>query len=126
MPSSNAPNRSTAVPEITVVCATGPRQVLELQHAVDSASTVAQVLHALAHTLGWDAATVDGVLGEGRFGVWGKPVSPDRVLIPGDRLELYRPLTVDPKVARRERFARQGAKTAGLFAKRRPGAKAGY
>jgi len=33
---------------------------------------------------------------------------------------------VDPKVARRERFARQGAKTAGLFAKRRAGAKAGY
>jgi sulfur carrier protein len=44
----------------------------------------------------------------------------------GDRLEIYRPLKVDPKVARRERFARQGAKTTGLFAKRRPGAKAGY
>ncbi|MFY8043382.1 MAG: RnfH family protein, partial [Rhodoferax sp.] len=29
-------------------------------------------------------------------------------------------------VARRERFANQGAKSAGLFAKRRSGAKAGY
>jgi uncharacterized protein len=29
-------------------------------------------------------------------------------------------------VARRERFAKQGARTSGLFAKRRPGGKAGY
>jgi len=60
------------------------------------------------------------------LGVWGKRVAADYVLQQGDRIELYRPLTVDPKVARRERFARQGARTAGLFAKRRVGAKAGY
>jgi putative ubiquitin-RnfH superfamily antitoxin RatB of RatAB toxin-antitoxin module len=41
-------------------------------------------------------------------------------------LEILRSLRVDPKVARRERFQRQGAKTAGLFAKRRVGAKPGY
>ena len=35
-------------------------------------------------------------------------------------------LRVDPKVARRERFNDQGAKSAGLFTKKRPGAKAGY
>lgn len=126
MPSSNARNRFTAVPDITVVCATGPRQVLELQYTMGSASTVNQVLNDLACALGWDAVAVQHVLDDGRFGVWGKPVAPGRVLVQGDRLELYRPLTVDPKVARRERFVRQGAKTAGLFAKRRPGAKAGY
>ncbi len=43
-----------------------------------------------------------------------------------DRLEIYRPLTVDPKVARRERFSRQGARTTGLFARRRAGGKSGY
>lgn len=43
-----------------------------------------------------------------------------------DRIELCRDLRVDPKVARRERFAKQGARTTGLFAKRRPGAVAGY
>jgi putative ubiquitin-RnfH superfamily antitoxin RatB of RatAB toxin-antitoxin module len=50
------------------------------------------------------------------------------VLSNNDRMEIYRALTVDPKVARRERFARQGAKkkAAGLFARRRAGAKAGY
>jgi sulfur carrier protein len=41
-------------------------------------------------------------------------------------VELYRPLKVDPKLARRERFNRQGAGTTGLFAKRRAGAKSGY
>ena len=45
---------------------------------------------------------------------------------PGDRVEIYRPLKVDPKVARRERFVRQGARATGLFARRRPGGKAGY
>jgi len=59
-------------------------------------------------------------------GVWGRAVNWDATLKDGDRLELCRALTVDPKVARRERFARQGARGTGLFAKRRAGAKAGY
>jgi putative ubiquitin-RnfH superfamily antitoxin RatB of RatAB toxin-antitoxin module len=59
-------------------------------------------------------------------GVWGKAVAWSRRLKEGDRLELCRPLSVDPKVARRERFARQGARGTGLFAKRRNGSKAGY
>jgi len=58
--------------------------------------------------------------------VWGKPVELTHVLKDGDRLEVLRPLRVDPKVARRERFQKQGAKTTGLFAKRRAGSKAGY
>ena len=59
-------------------------------------------------------------------GVWGRAVAWDGALNDGDRIELCRDLTVDPKVARRERFARQGARGTGLFAKRRAGAKAGY
>ena len=61
-----------------------------------------------------------------RLGVWGKNVALNHVLVDQDRLEIYRPLRVDPKVARRERYKKQGAKSAGLFAKRRPGAKPGY
>jgi len=44
----------------------------------------------------------------------------------GDRLEALRPLQVDPKEARRQRFVQQGTRGAGLFANRRPGAKPGY
>ena len=65
-------------------------------------------------------------ISEGGCGIWGKRAEPDQLLRDGDRLELYRPLTVDPKVARRERFARQGARTTGLFARQRPGSKPGY
>ncbi len=59
-------------------------------------------------------------------GIWGRVVAHDTVLCEGDRLELYRPLKADPKEARRQRFARQGARSTGLFARNRPGAKAGY
>lgn len=61
-----------------------------------------------------------------KLGVWGKRCSLNHVLKDKDRLEIYRPLRVDPKVARRERFTSQGAKRAGLFTHKRVGAKAGY
>jgi putative ubiquitin-RnfH superfamily antitoxin RatB of RatAB toxin-antitoxin module len=60
------------------------------------------------------------------LGVWGRKCRLDRVLLEDDRVEIYRPLRVDPKVARRERFSSQGARSAGLFATRRAGSKAGY
>ena len=59
-------------------------------------------------------------------GIWGRRAERSQLLRDGDRVELYRPLLVDPKVARRERFARQGARGTGLFARQRPGGKAGY
>lgn len=59
-------------------------------------------------------------------GIWGRRAERAQLLRDGDRVELYRPLLVDPKVARRERFARQGARGAGLFSRQRPGGKAGY
>ena len=59
-------------------------------------------------------------------GIWGRRAERGQPLREGDRVELYRPLLVDPKVARRERFARQGARGAGLFSRQRPGGKAGY
>lgn len=37
------------------------------------------------------------------FGVFGRVVSPDHRLKDGDRVEIYRPLKVDPKTARRAR-----------------------
>ena len=40
-------------------------------------------------------------------GIHGQRVSADTVLREGDRVEIYRPLTADPKQARRRRAARQ-------------------
>jgi uncharacterized protein len=83
-----------------------------LGQALQGSGLLASIAASVVHTL--------------EVGVWGKKMPLDYVLQQGDRIELYRPLTVDPKVARRERFAKQGSRGAGLFAKRRTGAKAGY
>jgi putative ubiquitin-RnfH superfamily antitoxin RatB of RatAB toxin-antitoxin module len=55
-----------------------------------------------------DASGVDAQLGEQRWsdfavGVFGRLRDADAVLTDGDRVELYRPLTADPKEARRKR-----------------------
>jgi len=41
------------------------------------------------------------------LGVFGEPVDAEKVLEPGDRVEIYRPLQMDPREARRQR-ARHG------------------
>jgi putative ubiquitin-RnfH superfamily antitoxin RatB of RatAB toxin-antitoxin module len=41
-------------------------------------------------------------LGKNRIGIFGKLCKADRVLRSGDRVEIYRPLLVDPRVARRK------------------------
>ena len=38
-----------------------------------------------------------------KVGIFGKLVKPETVLKAGDRVEIYRPLIADPKVARRQR-----------------------
>jgi putative ubiquitin-RnfH superfamily antitoxin RatB of RatAB toxin-antitoxin module len=65
-------------------------------------------------------------LATGAVGIWGHKTGPNHPLRDGDRVEIWRPLRVDPKLARRERFGKQGTRAAGLFAQRRPGAKPGY
>lgn len=64
--------------------------------------------------------------GDLSLGIWGRSCTADHTLSDQDRVEIYRSLRVDPKVARRERFRGQGVKRAGLFAKKREGGKAGY
>lgn len=73
----------------------------------------AQVADALRHA-SCEAAEPISV------GIWGKAAVLTQALRDGDRVEVYRPLRVDPKVARRERFARQGTRGAGLFARKTP------
>jgi putative ubiquitin-RnfH superfamily antitoxin RatB of RatAB toxin-antitoxin module len=58
-----------------------------------------------------DAVQASGLLKQGelgRIGVWGKLVSPETRLRDRDRVEIYRPLTADPKEVRRDRAAKTG------------------
>ena len=41
-----------------------------------------------------------------RIGVWGRPVVPETPLHDRDRVEIYRPLSADPKTVRRDRAAK--------------------
>lgn len=107
---------------ISLVCTVTAGQVAEVQIDLPQGARVADALCACSTMPIY--ATVD-MLGLDA-GVWGKLVPHTWPLADGDRVELYRPLTVDPKVARRTRFTRQGAGRAGLFTKKRAGAKAGY
>jgi sulfur carrier protein len=107
---------------LTVVCAVAPGQVIEWPLDLPPGVCVADALRACSGLTVFAAIDLMGLAA----GVWGKLAEHTRLLVDGDRVELYRPLTVDPKVARRERFNRQGAGRAGLFTKKRLGAKAGY
>ena len=49
-----------------------------------------------------DAVAASGLQGS-VFGVFGKQVLPTHPLREGDRVEIYRPLQIDPKEARRRR-----------------------
>lgn len=107
---------------VCVVYSPRPREVREWYCPLESGLTVGNVLQRsgfLAELTQQEIAVLE-------CGVWGRKVALDHMLRADDRVELYRTLQVDPKVARRERFVRQGAKSAGLFTKRRIGAKAGY
>ena len=99
-----------------------PREVLEWRVSLAEGATVADAIAASGLRVacpGIDPAHLS-------VGIWGRRASADQALRAEDRVEIYRELLVDPKLARRERFRKQGARATGLFAKRRPGAKPGY
>jgi putative ubiquitin-RnfH superfamily antitoxin RatB of RatAB toxin-antitoxin module len=111
-----------ALVTVTVVYAPAARQVCEVTLTLPVGSTVRAAIDAS----GLLARFPDIDLCGGAVSVWGRKAPPGQPLRERDRVEICRPLRVDPKLARRERFNKQGARAAGLFAGHRPGAKPGY
>lgn len=99
--------------EVTVVCALGPHRVLSQTLRLPAGSTAGQALAAsgLAEQL------PPGLLARCTLALWGRACPADTVLLHHDRLALCRPLTVDPKEARRLRYQRDGLR------KKRPPAR---
>lgn len=111
--------------QITVMYSPAPRVVHECVMPLNAGTTVMQALQQsglLAQCPEIDLSQPDAYT----VCIWGKKTTPGHVLRDLDRIEICRALTVDPKVARRERFQKQGTNRAGLFSKRRAGAKPGY
>jgi putative ubiquitin-RnfH superfamily antitoxin RatB of RatAB toxin-antitoxin module len=96
-----------------------PREVLEWPLELPAGHRARAVLAS-----GWPRRAAWRLAAD--VGVWGRRCTPDLVLREGDRVEVYRPLLVDPKVARRERFRKQGARGTGCSRSGGPGAKQGY
>ncbi|PKO60521.1 MAG: RnfH family protein [Betaproteobacteria bacterium HGW-Betaproteobacteria-18] len=122
---SNVPNKLTVsktLLHLSVIYAPKAREVHETKLLLNVPCTVLQALQQSGLLLRYPEIDNLDVL----IGVWGHKAKLDQYLRDHDRVEIYRPLRVDPKVARRERFVRQGSRGAGLFIKTRVGAKAGY
>lgn len=85
---------------VEVVFALPQRQFLRAV-TLDAGATAADAIRSsgIEREAGIDAAALD-------VGVWSKLVRPDTPLRDGDRVELHRPLQVDPKEARRRRAER--------------------
>jgi putative ubiquitin-RnfH superfamily antitoxin RatB of RatAB toxin-antitoxin module len=108
--------------QVCVVYSPAPRQFFEWLVELPASAQLSQAIAASGLALEFPGLEVSTL----EFGIWGQRAPVGQLLREGDRIEIYRALRVDPKVARRERFRRQGAKSAGLFAQKRAGAKAGY
>lgn len=89
---------------ITLVRSLATRQVEVLQLLMPAGATVIDVLTQS----GWWSNDSFGPAP--CVGVWGKLQPPGHILRDLDRVEIYRGLRVDPKQARRERYADHKAK----------------
>ncbi|MFM2347975.1 MAG: hypothetical protein RL654_2728 [Pseudomonadota bacterium] len=90
---------------VEVAFSPGPRQIERVQVTLARATSAAQALAAsglVAHHA--ELARTEGLA----FGIGGRAVAPDTPMQPGDRLDICRPLKVDPKEARRQRYRAQG------------------
>ena len=100
---------------VTVLYSPVAREVHEWPVTLHQGATVIQALEMS----GLPGAFPRLDLRSAAVGVWGRKARLEQRLRDGDRVEIYRPLKVDPKMARRERFRKQGARSAGLFARKR-------
>lgn len=83
------------------------------QHRLDltPGATLADALAALTTlkaTAGTQLAAMARSATDDDVGIWGRRMPLSTVLADGDRIELYRPITADPKQARHRRASEQG------------------
>lgn len=93
---------------VEVICALPDRAVVKA-YRVNSPASVADVLALAAADRDFSGIDVIG----SAVGIFGTAVTRDRILRPGDRVELYRALAADPKEARRERVQRARSRRSG-------------
>jgi putative ubiquitin-RnfH superfamily antitoxin RatB of RatAB toxin-antitoxin module len=86
-----------------------PNRAVAKQYRLDAPATIADALRCAAADPDFQGIDV----AQAAVGVFGKAVSADQDLRCGDRVEIYRPLAADPKIARRERARQQAPRRSG-------------
>ena len=86
--------------EVSVVYSPAPRQVDEVRLSVAEGSTLEQALRVSGLVERHGLGAIDAL----SVGIWMKAKPLDTPLRAQDRVEIYRPLRVDPKEARRQRY----------------------
>lgn len=88
--------------EIEIVYGLPDKQVLKTMRVAEGTTVRAAALQS-----GLDSIFEDLSLHSAPLGIFGKAVKDDTPLRDGDRIEVYRPLLIDPKEARRKRVQNQ-------------------
>ncbi len=97
------PDRTVPVEVVLVYAEPGRARLFSLR--VQAGTSIAGVIQA-CEGLPSMAGLRDGVLD---VGIFGRRCPPEQTVQPGDRIEIYRPLQIDPKMARQRRARQQGA-----------------
>lgn len=77
----------------------GPEQLVRRRVELAGGSTVMQAIVASGMVAMLPGEAID----PSRLGIFARKVAPDRLVREGDRIEIYRPLALDPMEARRRR-----------------------
>ena len=99
---ATATAHAAALLNVEVVCSPVPGEVEMSALQLPAGATVGEALRASGVLERHPQLATDRVVG-----IWGRRTSETTPLRDGDRVELYRPLTVDPKEARRLRYRGQ-------------------
>jgi putative ubiquitin-RnfH superfamily antitoxin RatB of RatAB toxin-antitoxin module len=99
--------------EVHVAYSPAPREVVVVAVNLAEGSSVADAVRASGLAERYDLPPAAF-----RFGIWGRRHAPEEVVRAGDRVEIYRALTVDPKEARRQRY--RGQRKAATDKEKRP------
>ncbi len=88
------------------ICYANPQEQFLISVAAPKNSTVLYVIQNSNILERFSELKLDQLV----VGIFGKKCTLDTVINEGDRIEIYRPLTIDPKVARRLRAAKKNLK----------------
>ena len=75
-----------------------PTEQLLRSIAVEPGTTVADVIAKSGMQSAFPGHAIDHLA----IGIWGREVAHDQIVKAGDRIEIYRPLELDPREARRQ------------------------